>query len=47
MDVLRKEWETPTAVEETPASYMEALRRKLRALTQLAQTELGKAQEEQ
>lgn len=44
LGVLREEWETPATVEEAPASYMEALRKKLKATIQLAQAELGKAQ---
>lgn len=47
LDVLREEWETPASVEEALAAYMEALWKKLRATMQLAQVELGKAQEEQ
>lgn len=47
MDVLREEWETLASVEEAPASYVESSWKKLKATLQLAQAELGRAQEEQ
>lgn len=39
LDVLREEWETPSEVEEAPAFYLEAPRKKMRASTQLAREE--------
>lgn len=47
LDVLQEEWESPAPQEEVLASYLEDLRRKLRASVQLAQTEIGKAEEGQ
>lgn len=41
---LREDWESPPIVEG--ASYLEALRKKLKETTQLAQAELGKEQEQ-
>lgn len=47
LDILWEEWETPIATVDAPASYLEAIRKKLRATTQLALSELGKVQDEQ
>lgn len=47
LDVLREEWEDPAVVEDTLASYLEALCQIMRATVQLALAELEKAQGEQ
>lgn len=42
LDVLREEWGAPSQMEEAPASYLVALRKKMRASAQLAQKAHGK-----
>lgn len=41
------EWETPTITEKAPTSFLDALRQRLRATTQLVLHELEKSQEGQ
>lgn len=47
LDIFKEEWEMTPQTEKAPASHLEALRRKLQILAQLAQEELAKTQGDQ
>lgn len=47
LDIFWEKWETPSQVEEAPASYLEALRKKIWVSPQLVQELLQRSQEAQ